>query len=139
MDFLKQIKRDIHPRNNSRRRHREPEKEVVHAKSLYELIARFEQLDADFRVSGLSKRPDHDYQLLDALIHKLWHDNGKNADQVMHVFSKSLAKLLDEKINNTPRFEPKHQTLNVQINGAKSCLTDEQFNELSEDIERLLK
>ena len=137
MNFLQQLKRDIHPRNYSR--HRDPEKEVVHAKSLHELIARFERLDADFRVSELSKRPDNDYQLLDALIHKLWHNNGKNSDQVMHVFSKSLAKLLDEKINNTPRFEPKHQNANAKFNGAMPPLTDEQFNELSENIERLLK
>ena len=130
MDFLKQIKRDIHPRNNSRRSHRDTEKEVVHAKSLYELIARFEQLDADFRVSGLSKRPDHDYQLLDALIHKLWHDNGKNADQVMHVFSKSLAKLLDEKINNTPRFEPKQENHNFKIEALPRTVTDKEFQYL---------
>lgn len=130
MDFLKQIKRDIHPRNYSR--HRDPEKEVVHAKSLYELIARFEQLDADFRVSGLSKRPDHDYQLLDALIHKLWHDNGKNADQVMHVFSKSLAKLLDEKINNTPRFEPQQENHNFKIEALPRTVTvtDKEFQYL---------
>ena len=130
MDFLKQIKRDIHPRNNSRRSHRDTEKEVVHAKSLYELIARFEQLDADFRVSGLSKRPDHDYQLLDALIHKLWHDNGKNADQVMHVFSKSLAKLLDEKINNPPRFEPKQENHNFKIEALPRTVTDKEFQYL---------
>lgn len=128
MDFLKQIERDIHPRNYSR--HRDPEKEVVHAKSLYELIARFKQLDADFRVSGLSKRPDHDYQLLDALIHKLWHDNGKNADQVMHVFSKSLAKLLDEKINNTPRFEPQQENHNFKIEALPITVTDKEFQYL---------
>lgn len=138
MNFLQQIKRDI-DRTNSARANPYRDKELVHAKALHELIAQFEKLDADFRVSGLSKRPDNDYQLLDALIHKLWHNNGKNADQVMHVFSKSLAKLLDDKINNTPRFEPKHQNLNFQFNGAKPRLTDEQFNELSEHVERLLK
>ncbi len=138
MNFLKQIKRDV-ARTNSGRASPYRDKELVNAKALHVLIAQFEKLDTDFRVNELSKRPDSDYQLLDALIHKLWHDNGKNADQIMHVFSKSLAKLLDDKINNVPRYEPKQQNATAKFNGAMPPLTDEQFNELSENIERLLK
>ena len=129
MNFLQQIKRDI-DRTNSARANPYRDKELVHAKALHELIAQFEKLDTDFRVSELSKRPDHDYQLLDALIHKLWHDNGKNADQVMHVFSKSLAKLLDEKINNTPRFEPKQERHNLKIEALPRTVTDKEFQYL---------
>lgn len=129
MNFLQQIKRDI-DRTNSARANPYRDKELVHAKALHELIAQFEKLDTDFRVSELSKRPDHDYQLLDALIHKLWHDNGKNADQVMHVFSKSLAKLLDDKINNTPRFEPKQENHNFKIEGLPRTVTEKEFQYL---------
>ena len=97
MNFLQQIKRDLQSKNSSRANpHRD--KELVNAKALHVLIDRFEQLDADFRVNELSKRPDNDYHMLAALIHKLWHSNGKNADMIMHVFSKSLSELLDEKI-----------------------------------------
>lgn len=129
MNFLQQIKRDI-DRTNSARANPYRDKELVNAKALHELIAQFEKLDTDFRVSELSKRPDHDYQLLDALIHKLWHDNGKNADQVMHVFSKSLAKLLDDKINNIPRFEPKQERHNLKIEGLPRTVTEKEFQYL---------
>lgn len=128
MSFLQQIKRDINPRTP--RRHRDPEKELVHAKSLHELTDHFEQLDDVFRASGLSNRPDHDYALLDALINKLWHNNGKNADQIMHVFSKSLAKLLDEKINTTPSFEPKQENHNFKIEALPRTITDKEFQYL---------
>ena len=129
MNFLERIKRDIQS-TNSARANPYRDKELVNAKALHELIAHFERLDADFRVNELSKRPDNDYQLLDALIHKLWHNNGKNADQVMHVFSKSLAKLLDEKINNTPRYEPKHQNYDFKIEACPNPITEKEFQYL---------
>lgn len=129
MGFLQRIKRDI-ARTNSGRASPYRDKELVNAKALHVLIAQFEKLDTDFRVNELSKRPDSDYQLLDALIHKLWHDNGKNADQIMHVFSKSLAKLLDDKINNTPSFEPKQENHNFKIEALPRTITDKEFQYL---------
>ena len=129
MNFLERIKRDIQS-TNSARANPYRDKELVNAKALHELIAHFERLDADFRVNELSKRPDNDYQLLDALIYKLWNSNGKNADQVMHVFSKSLAKLLDEKINNTPRFEPKKENHNFKVEGLPRAVTEKEFQYL---------
>lgn len=94
MNFLAQIKKDISPYN--RGRIRDPSKELVDARSLHQLIDSFERMDAELRFLALSKRPDSEGELLHSLLFKIWHDNGKNSEQLLLIFSDVLKKMMHE-------------------------------------------
>jgi hypothetical protein len=102
MIFLESIKQDINP--NSIIRGPRPPKgfELVKTSDIRELVRSFERLDSEARaIDAVSRNEDENYQLI-CLINKMWHSNGKKADDILFLFADELQKLTNEKQKDIP-------------------------------------
>lgn len=111
MNFLENIKKALFdPRFRQRNQGRGMPlgQTLVNDRDLVELVERFEGLDLDMRAIVLDKREDCDNQKLGNLIRQMWHNNGKNSDEVLFIFSGVIKKLLEEERLKQPKYTHKY-------------------------------
>ena len=80
-------------------------KTIVDSRDLNVLLENFESLDSKFRSTDPYSEVAPIEQRLNWIIEEMWHQNDKQADQIMMVFSQSIAGLVKEKLQQIPRFK----------------------------------
>ena len=105
MDFLKRIKTALFDEHCRYQRGMPRGKTIVDSRDLIILLEHFESLDSKARSNYPSAEAAPLEQRLNWIIKEMWHQNGKQADQIMMVFSQLIADLVNEKMQQIPRFK----------------------------------